>query len=234
MRKMLLAAAALLGCGAIASDADARVVVRVSKSRQTMYVYVDGYLDTSGRSPPRAGGYSTPSGAYRPTGFDPYHRSRPVSQLAHAASSITLFHGGYAIHGSYDINHLGSPASHGCIRLHPEDAAELYGLCAIGRHTHYRFALNSRRSATCLSCRGQLPRRQRELSHGNRQGDFYGYDTRGWAAFGPVIIAVVAIIVIIVVVAGWIRIANEYERGVVFRLGRLVGTRGPGLYSSFR
>ena len=27
-----------------------------------------------------------------------------------------------------------------------------------------------------------------------------------------------------------IRIAKEYERGVVFRLGRLVGKRGPGLY----
>ena len=27
-----------------------------------------------------------------------------------------------------------------------------------------------------------------------------------------------------------VRIANEYERGVIFRLGRLVGTRGPGLY----
>ncbi len=27
-----------------------------------------------------------------------------------------------------------------------------------------------------------------------------------------------------------LRIANQYERGVVFRLGRYVGTRGPGLY----
>lgn len=27
-----------------------------------------------------------------------------------------------------------------------------------------------------------------------------------------------------------LRVANEYERAVVFRLGRLVGTRGPGLY----
>jgi regulator of protease activity HflC (stomatin/prohibitin superfamily) len=27
-----------------------------------------------------------------------------------------------------------------------------------------------------------------------------------------------------------LRVANEYERAVVFRLGRLIGTRGPGLY----
>ena len=40
----------------------------------------------------------------------------------------TLFHGGFAIHGSYEINRLGGPASHGCIRLHPSDAAVLYTL----------------------------------------------------------------------------------------------------------
>lgn len=34
-----------------------------------------------------------------------------------------FFHGGYAIHGSYEINRLGGPASHGCIRLHPANAA---------------------------------------------------------------------------------------------------------------
>ncbi|MGC2630947.1 MAG: slipin family protein [Rhodomicrobium sp.] len=35
---------------------------------------------------------------------------------------------------------------------------------------------------------------------------------------------------LIVLLAMSVRIANEYERGVVFRLGRLVGKRGPGLY----
>ena len=39
-----------------------------------------------------------------------------------------FFSGGYAIHGSYEISHLGSPASHGCIRLHPENAAVLFAL----------------------------------------------------------------------------------------------------------
>ena len=41
----------------------------------------------------------------------------------------------------------------------------------------------------------------------------------------PVIIGVL----IIYVLASCIRILNEYERGVVFRLGRMVGVRGPGL-----
>jgi lipoprotein-anchoring transpeptidase ErfK/SrfK len=39
-----------------------------------------------------------------------------------------FFHGGYAIHGSYEINRLGGPASHGCIRLHSQNAAALFAL----------------------------------------------------------------------------------------------------------
>jgi regulator of protease activity HflC (stomatin/prohibitin superfamily) len=36
-------------------------------------------------------------------------------------------------------------------------------------------------------------------------------------------------VVVIILLAASIRIVNEYERGVVFRLGRYVGRRGPGL-----
>jgi regulator of protease activity HflC (stomatin/prohibitin superfamily) len=41
-------------------------------------------------------------------------------------------------------------------------------------------------------------------------------------------IAIVAIIIIIII-ASSIRIIREYERAVVFRLGRLIGAKGPGL-----
>ena len=40
-------------------------------------------------------------------------------------------------------------------------------------------------------------------------------------------------LLIVILLASSLRIANEYERGVIFRLGRLVGTRGPGLYLLF-
>jgi lipoprotein-anchoring transpeptidase ErfK/SrfK len=39
-----------------------------------------------------------------------------------------FFKGGYAIHGSYETKHLGRPVSHGCIRLHPSNAARLFSL----------------------------------------------------------------------------------------------------------
>ena len=43
-------------------------------------------------------------------------------------------------------------------------------------------------------------------------------------------IVVIVFLVVIVVAAMSIRIAREYERGVVFRLGRLIDLRGPGLF----
>ena len=47
---------------------------------------------------------------------------------------------------------------------------------------------------------------------------------------GVVISIVVFVIVVLILVFASIRIAQEYERGVVFRLGRFTGVRGPGLY----
>ena len=42
-------------------------------------------------------------------------------------------------------------------------------------------------------------------------------------------VGVFLLLVIVVGISG-LRVANEYERAVVFRLGRLMGLRGPGLY----
>jgi regulator of protease activity HflC (stomatin/prohibitin superfamily) len=46
--------------------------------------------------------------------------------------------------------------------------------------------------------------------------------------------AVIAIIVVVVLLllllAATVKVAREYERGVIFRFGRLLGTKGPGLF----
>ncbi|MFP5378100.1 MAG: slipin family protein [Acidimicrobiia bacterium] len=39
-----------------------------------------------------------------------------------------------------------------------------------------------------------------------------------------------AVVVLVVIVAAAVRIVAEYERGVIFRLGRVVGAKGPGLF----
>lgn len=40
---------------------------------------------------------------------------------------------------------------------------------------------------------------------------------------------IVVIVLVLLILASAIRVLNEYERGVIFRLGRLVGAKGPGL-----
>lgn len=49
-------------------------------------------------------------------------------------------------------------------------------------------------------------------------------------AAGSVVAIVIVALLGIIVLAASIRIVNEYERGVIFRLGRLVGAKGPGLF----
>src|SRR5246127_2234012 len=48
--------------------------------------------------------------------------------------------------------------------------------------------------------------------------------------FGTLSIIVVVLVIALVAVFSSLRIANEYERGVVFRLGRLIPLKGPGLF----
>ena len=43
----------------------------------------------------------------------------------------------------------------------------------------------------------------------------------------PIMVSIA--IVVVLLLASAIRILKEYERGVIFRLGRLVGAKGPGL-----
>ncbi|UCC60422.1 MAG: slipin family protein [Dehalococcoidia bacterium] len=47
---------------------------------------------------------------------------------------------------------------------------------------------------------------------------------------GAVIGVVAALFIILVVASAAIKIAQEYERGVIFRLGKFTGVRGPGLF----
>jgi lipoprotein-anchoring transpeptidase ErfK/SrfK len=110
----------------VTSDACANVLISVDKNTQRMTISVDGaphyqFAVSTGRT-----GYGTPNGAYHPQRLERTWFSKEYynSPMPHSI----FFHGGYAIHGSYEINRLGGPASHGCIRLHPQNAAALFAL----------------------------------------------------------------------------------------------------------
>src|SRR2546430_14869959 len=46
----------------------------------------------------------------------------------------------------------------------------------------------------------------------------------------PIVGIVVVALLVLLVAASTVRVAREYERGVVFRLGRLIELRGPGVF----
>ncbi len=46
---------------------------------------------------------------------------------------------------------------------------------------------------------------------------------------GSIVPVILIAIFVFIILAASVRVVNEYERGVVFRLGRYVGVRGPGL-----
>jgi lipoprotein-anchoring transpeptidase ErfK/SrfK len=97
-----------------------------------MDVYVDGQPRYSWPVSTARRGYRTPTGTFQPSALTVWHRSTIYSGSPMPYSIFFLR--GYAIHGSYEIKHLGSPASHGCVRLHPSNAKALYSLVsAYGR-----------------------------------------------------------------------------------------------------
>ncbi len=116
----LTAAAAFLGWQ---TAAQATVHIHVDLSSQTMHVSsAQGDYDwpvSTGRP-----GHRTPTGHYRPQRMYAmtYSRKYEMAPMPHAI----FFRGGYAIHGAYSVGALGHVASHGCIRLAPENAATLY------------------------------------------------------------------------------------------------------------
>jgi|EndMetStandDraft_8_1072994.scaffolds.fasta_scaffold940799_1 lipoprotein-anchoring transpeptidase ErfK/SrfK len=106
--------------------AQAGVVARISLSSQRMEVYVDGEPRYNWAVSTARRGYRTPTGTFQPTALAVWHRSTIYSGSPMPHSIFFLR--GYAIHGSYEIKHLGRPASHGCVRLHPSNAKALFSL----------------------------------------------------------------------------------------------------------
>jgi hypothetical protein len=119
--------------------AHAGVDVRVNIATQRMTVTTtDGEVHqwaiSSGRK-----GFRTPNGVYRPTRLE---RSWYSRKYGGAMPHSVFFRGGYAIHGTTAVGALGRPASHGCIRLHPANAAKLFALVKKHGAGQTRIALN--------------------------------------------------------------------------------------------
>lgn len=132
MRRFFLSALTGLALVSLAPAASADVRVHIDRGSQTMRVYVNGSLHDEWPVSTGRRGYATPGGTFRAQRLAKrWYSSKYNNTPMHNA---IFFHGGYAIHATSYVSQLGRPASHGCVRLHPSHAAELYGLVeAYGR-----------------------------------------------------------------------------------------------------
>src|SRR5712671_4898476 len=125
MRSFLVAVTGLMlfATGA----AQAKVAITVDKDSQQMTVAVDGVERY--RWPVSSGlpSYETPNGSFRAFRMEEDHYSKEFDD-APMPHSIFFTKIGHAIHGTDSVNRLGSPASHGCVRLSRENASKLWDL----------------------------------------------------------------------------------------------------------
>ena len=154
--------------------AEAAVVITVNKTTQRISVAVDGADRYEWPVSTARWGYRTPNGSYRPQRLarkwfsHKYHMSPMPYSI--------FFHGGYAIHGSYEVSRLGRPASHGCIRLLPSHAAVLFKLVSANRGDTRIVVTGSRPAGSAIARRKSRHRHEATRSRRERQeyGSYYG------------------------------------------------------------
>jgi len=140
----------------VTPPARADVFVVIDNATQRMTVAVDAkslheFKTSTGRY-----GLGTPRGTYKPERLHRYWYSRKYDNAPMPYS--IFFHGPFAIHGTTVISRLGRPASHGCVRLHPKDAATLFALVK-----------KAGRDKTTISVVGTIPRLQRQVRKKTRR-----------------------------------------------------------------
>jgi len=180
LRSCALAAAFALP---LATPASASILVTIDKSTQQMSVAVDGaqryvWPVSTGRP-----GYDTPSGTFKPNRMDADHYSQ---EWDNAPMPHTVFFDleGHAIHGFFDVKHLGSAVSHGCVRLSPDHAQTLFNLIKAEGMSETRVVVSGRTPGgdNAPVARARLPLNETVSSEPAQPG--YGQPTYGQPSYG--------------------------------------------------
>ncbi|MDQ2093915.1 L,D-transpeptidase [Rhodalgimonas zhirmunskyi] len=126
MRRLALLAALAILALAPGMALAGQVLARIDLSEQSMIVKLDGETLYSWPVSTARKGKFTPVGTFGVQSMVRDHRST----LYHNAPMpwSIFFRGNFAIHGTTQISQLGTPASAGCVRLHPDNARTLYNL----------------------------------------------------------------------------------------------------------
>jgi hypothetical protein len=130
MRSVKILSASLLAAALslpLVTPSLASVTIAIDKSSQTMTVSVDGTERYSWPVSTGRPGYETPNGTFKPNRMDADHFSQEWDNAPMPHSIFFDMHG-HAVHGFFDVKHLGLAVSHGCVRLAPPNATILFDL----------------------------------------------------------------------------------------------------------
>lgn len=120
------AAAAALLCLSVPSATAASLVARVDVAAQRMVVTHYGKVIHEWPVSTARAGFTTPRGEFRPYRIHTMWRSRTYDN---APMPFAVFYDrGWAVHGTDAVGRLGTPASHGCVRLATPNAETFYRL----------------------------------------------------------------------------------------------------------
>src|SRR3954469_14829022 len=169
MRSFFIAFTSLMFLSAGA--AQAKVDITVDKDNQQMTVAVDGvaryHWPVSTGIPSR----ETPNGAFRTFRMEEDHYSKEFDD-APMPHAIFFTKVGHAIHGTDSVGRLGTPASHGCVRLSRQNATTLYALVqqdgvlnatvTLTGSSQVALARNPRRANTAVARRAPLPQYEQQ------------------------------------------------------------------------
>ncbi len=125
MRSLLVAVTTLMLFAAGA--AQAKVSITVDKDAQMLTVAVDGVQRYQWPVSTGNPSHETPNGTFRAFRMEADHFSKEFDD-APMPHSIFFTKIGHAIHGTESERNLGTPVSHGCVRLSRAHAATLYAL----------------------------------------------------------------------------------------------------------
>jgi lipoprotein-anchoring transpeptidase ErfK/SrfK len=104
----------------------AGLVAHVDISSQTMTISRFGFVTNVWRVSTGRKGYPTITGKFRPQRMARMWYSKKYDNAPMPYS--VFFRGGFAIHGTNHVKRLGTPASHGCVRLQTGNAAQFYSM----------------------------------------------------------------------------------------------------------
>jgi hypothetical protein len=166
---------AALAAFAFSASARAELLISIDKSAQQMTVTQDGaelYVWPVSSGAP---GYDTPSGEYKPFRMEKDHFSREWDD-APMPHSIFFTQQGHAIHGSNHVKAIGTPASHGCVRLEPRNAGILWDLVKHEKMANTRVVLTGETPpvAPAAAVAKREPSKPRAYSNNDDDPDFTG------------------------------------------------------------